>query len=179
MLTDHKPLVTIFGPKKQIPSLAAARIQRWALLLGLHQYDIKYRKAWQHSNCDSLSTAPDPLTSSDDDDSIYRVSFIEELPVNATVIKEATRKDTVLSRVQDLILNGWPACLNDSNADLQPYFIRRNELSSENNCILWGVTVVIPPKYQDYVLQELHKSHPEICRMKALAPSYILVASFR
>ena len=148
-------------------------------MLGLHQYDIKYIKASQHSNCDSLSRAPDPSTSSDDDDSIYRVSFIEELPVNATMIKEATRKDTVLSRVKDLILNGWPACLNDSITDLQPYVLRRTELSSENNCILWGVRVVIPSKYQDYVLQELHKSHPGICRMKALARSYIGMASFR
>ena len=33
LITDHKPLVTILGPKKGIPSLAAARLQRWAVLL--------------------------------------------------------------------------------------------------------------------------------------------------
>ena len=28
LLTDHKPLVTLLGPKKAIPPLAAARLQR-------------------------------------------------------------------------------------------------------------------------------------------------------
>ena len=30
IVTDHKPLTSILGPKKGIPSLAAARLQRWA-----------------------------------------------------------------------------------------------------------------------------------------------------
>ncbi len=30
LVTDHKPLTAILGPKKGIPSLAAARLQRWA-----------------------------------------------------------------------------------------------------------------------------------------------------
>ena len=33
LVTDHKPLVTILGPRSPIPTLAAARLQRWALLL--------------------------------------------------------------------------------------------------------------------------------------------------
>lgn len=32
-LTDHKPLVTLLGPKTGIPPLAAASLQRWALIL--------------------------------------------------------------------------------------------------------------------------------------------------
>ncbi|KAL6473975.1 hypothetical protein MHYP_G00175360 [Metynnis hypsauchen] len=44
LLTDHRPLTTIFGPYTGIPSLAASRMQRWALMLSAHTYDIKYRK---------------------------------------------------------------------------------------------------------------------------------------
>lgn len=43
MVTDHKPLTTLLGPKSGITTLAAARLQRWALLLAAYQYDIEYR----------------------------------------------------------------------------------------------------------------------------------------
>ena len=33
LVTDNKPLTTLLGPKSAIPTLAAARLQRWALLL--------------------------------------------------------------------------------------------------------------------------------------------------
>ena len=33
LVTDHKPLLVILGPKKGIPPLAAARMQRWSFLL--------------------------------------------------------------------------------------------------------------------------------------------------
>ena len=33
LLTDHQSLTTIFNPNKGIPSLAAAQLQLWALLL--------------------------------------------------------------------------------------------------------------------------------------------------
>ena len=32
LVTDHKPLVKILGPQQGIPALAAARLQRWALI---------------------------------------------------------------------------------------------------------------------------------------------------
>ena len=38
--TDHKPLMMILGPKTAIPTLAAARMQRWALTLSAYQYKI-------------------------------------------------------------------------------------------------------------------------------------------
>ena len=33
LITDHKPLTNIFGPHKAIPTLAAARLQRWPITL--------------------------------------------------------------------------------------------------------------------------------------------------
>ena len=40
LYTDHKPLLSILGSKKGIPSLAAARLQRWSVTLNLDRPQI-------------------------------------------------------------------------------------------------------------------------------------------
>ena len=55
LVTDHQPLVALFGPKAAIPTLVAARMQRWALVLSAYDYQIEYRRSEKHSNCDVLS----------------------------------------------------------------------------------------------------------------------------
>ena len=59
LLTDHRPLTTILSPSKAIPSMAAARMQQWALLLAAHDYK-QYREAARHCNADGLSHLPLP-----------------------------------------------------------------------------------------------------------------------
>ena len=39
--------------------------------------------------------------------------------------------------------------------------------------MLWGCRVVVPPRGRKQALQMLHKSHPRMARMKALARSYV------
>ena len=45
LITDHKPLTTILGPKTGIPVLATSRLQRWAIQLSAYDYDIKYKSS--------------------------------------------------------------------------------------------------------------------------------------
>ena len=45
LLTDYQTLVTILGPKTGVPPLAAARMQRWSLMLAAYQYEIEYRRS--------------------------------------------------------------------------------------------------------------------------------------
>ena len=42
LVTDHKPLMIILSPKKGLPTLAAVRLQRWAIHLTAYQYDIEF-----------------------------------------------------------------------------------------------------------------------------------------
>ena len=58
LLTDHNSLTTILGQKQKMPSVAVARVQRWAILLSAYNYDLKYRKGELHGNADGLSRLP-------------------------------------------------------------------------------------------------------------------------
>ena len=174
LITDHKPLLAILGPKSGIPTLAAARMQRWAIILSAYDYDIEYRSSGKHANCDALSRLPDPTPSSVACDSnVYSISPLDDddFPVRAEQIATATRTEPVLSRVHAYVLSGWPDKCNDEA--LKPFFAKRNELSCDQGCILWGSRVVVPPKFREKILQELHWEHPGICSMKAIARSYV------
>ncbi|KAJ8370538.1 hypothetical protein SKAU_G00105660 [Synaphobranchus kaupii] len=114
LVTDHRPLVTLFGEHKSLPTLAAARIQRWAIILSAYNYHIVYRKSEEHSNADGLSRCPLPETSdAGTAGSTAQVhSLLDEhmqaAPLNATQVAQATRTDSELSRVYKYVMEGWP-----------------------------------------------------------------------
>ena len=45
LIADHQPLLAILGPKAAIPTLAAARMQQWAIVLSAYDYCIEYRRS--------------------------------------------------------------------------------------------------------------------------------------
>ena len=171
LVTDHKPLTSILGAQSGIPTLAAARLQRWALILAAYQYKLLYRKSSDHANADALSRLPSGDSQEGEESSVCQVRFTDSLPISAKDIQQETGRDPLLSRVLSFVLNGWPeAC---GTEELRPYFNHKLELSAEQGCVLWGTRVVIPPKYRNRMLEELHETHQGICRTKAYARSYI------
>ena len=81
MVTDHKPLLSIFHPKAAVPSIAAARMQRWAMFLSAYMYTIEYKCGKSHANADCLSRLPvQEDRDLEDPSTVFQVSFIEELP---------------------------------------------------------------------------------------------------
>ena len=40
LISDHRPLSSLFNENKAIPTLASVRIQRWALIISAYEYDI-------------------------------------------------------------------------------------------------------------------------------------------
>ena len=171
LYTDHKPLVTILGPKTAVPTLAAARMQRWAVILQAYSYQVEYRPSKEHGNADALSRLPCNNPPLKEEADIYFFSGLEELPVEAKDISRETRRDPVLARVLNYTLTGWPNYV--SSEELKPYFTRRHELTADQGCVLWGMRVIIPPSLRNRLLQELHEEHPGIVAMKAIARSYI------
>ena len=108
--SDHKPLEHIFSSTSLTQSLASAHIQRWVLTLSAYDYQIRYKPGKINSNADTLSRLPlpDSLTSIPvPGEAIFLMDTFESSPVSATQIRTWTSKDPVLSRVKELVLQGW------------------------------------------------------------------------
>ena len=60
LLTDHKPLIHLFGESRGILTMASARLQRWALTLSGYDYKIVYKSGKELCNADGLSRLPLP-----------------------------------------------------------------------------------------------------------------------
>ncbi|KAM7284083.1 uncharacterized protein ISCGN_001186 [Ixodes scapularis] len=172
LITDHKPLQAILGPKSGIPAIAAARLQRWAVTLSAYKYKLAYRTSAENADADCFSRLPLQSTEVDDshDETFYTLR-LASLPVTSRDIARHTERDPVLSLVVDFTKKGWPSHLDDKV--LKPYFDRRRELTVHERCLMHGMRVVVPPKLQQLVLEELHQGHPGIVRSKALARSYV------
>jgi hypothetical protein len=177
LLTDHKPLLTIFGSKKGIPTTSANRLQRWALRLMGYSYDIQYRATQQFGQADGLSRLPaGPDTKFDQIDPTESrlINVIQEevqnlLPIRAAQIANETKKDKILSQVYHYILAGWPT----NNIDhLQTYYRLRNELTTSNGCIMWGFRTIIPSCFRQRLLNYLHSAHLGMGKLKSMARQY-------
>ena len=84
--TDHKPLISLFGEHAKLPTLVAARLQRWALTLSAYNYKIEYRTGANNGNADALSRKPLVQTNlnAQIDGTINNVLNIETIPFTVT-----------------------------------------------------------------------------------------------
>ncbi|XP_054259367.1 uncharacterized protein K02A2.6-like [Macrosteles quadrilineatus] len=181
--TDHQPLTAIFGSKKGVPSMAAARLQRWALILSAYDLEVRYRKGVDVPHADALSRLPlaeaEPIEL--DANFVSHVDMCTEVmnnfcvvkdiaPITALHIGKMTDKDPILSKVRDFVMYGWTS---SDEPELAIFLRKKDELSVEQGCLLWGSRVVIPKKLYSSVLQMLHDQHLGVTRMKMLARSYV------
>uniref|UniRef100_A0A5S6R6A2 RNA-directed DNA polymerase n=1 Tax=Trichuris muris TaxID=70415 RepID=A0A5S6R6A2_TRIMR len=179
LLTDHQPLLSIFGSKKGIPVYTANRLHRWAVILLGYNFSIQYRSSNHFGCADALSRLisanvppnEDAVIASVDAD-VRRVATdaIRALPVTAKQIKEETAKDELLKKIFHFLQNGWPHEISDK---IKHFFNRRNSLSVVDGCLLSAERIVVPETLQRLVLRQLHRGHMGMVRMKALARSHV------
>nr|VZI38266.1 unnamed protein product [Spirometra erinaceieuropaei] len=87
LLTDHKPLLSIFGSKKGIPFYSASRLQRWATILLGYDFDIRYCRTTDFGQADALS----------------RLISNQQEPEEDTVIAAISIEDGVRRQLSDAI----------------------------------------------------------------------------
>ena len=155
LYTDHKPLTHLFHPSKSIPQMASARIQQWSLTLNAYSYTILYRSGKSNGNGDSLSRLLLPKSLVDvhtPDDVLLTMTEINKSPMCSTNIKAWTLKDPLLSKVLRYVTHGWS--LSTEDEQLIPFFRKKDELSLEDGCILWGSRVIIHPPGRRPLIEE-------------------------
>ncbi|XP_041473721.1 uncharacterized protein K02A2.6-like [Lytechinus variegatus] len=186
IVTDHKPLMGLFGAHKPASPMASARVARWHMILSAYSYKIVHSEGKKHQNADGLSRLPlqgeetswnHPELAELEEAPMPRINMLTDLetrPVDAQEVKRVTKRVRVLSKVKHHILNGWPATRNLSDV-LKPFASKKDELSIEDDVILWGSRVIIPVNLEmkERILNELHSTHPGIVKMKSLARSYV------
>ena len=102
---------------------------------------------------------------------VFLLEHVNDSIMGVSKIRTSTMRDPVLSRVYKHVQSGWPNIIEDS--EFKQYMVKRDELSTEEGCILWGSRLVVPPSCQKPVLDLLHQCHPGITRMKSFVRSYV------
>ncbi|XP_058828543.1 uncharacterized protein K02A2.6-like [Topomyia yanbarensis] len=158
--TDHEPLLRIFGSKKGIPVYTSNRLQRWALTLLLYEFTIEYVPTTKFGNADILSRLINQHVRPEEDYVIASVSLENDL----RIVQQSTQSDPITKAVYRYLIDGWPETVTD--AELKRFYARRESLTTVQGCILFGDRLVIPSPHRKRSLQQLHRGHHGIQRMK-------------
>ena len=155
-----------------MPTLAAARLQRYAIILSAYTYDLEFRSSQKHANADALSRLcnDSERLNIKDESSIFNVEQIDKIPVSSKDISKATKTDPVLAKVYEYVMSGWPHYVE---GELKLFKNKEFELSVEDGCLLWGRRVVVPMMHREAVLRELHSGHQGIIKTKSLARMHV------
>lgn len=168
--TDHKPLLSIFSPKKGIPTIAASRMQRWAHFLSGFSYDIGHVRS-QSNIADFSSRFPvESWKIWKEEDSYLNFINTDECGlVDVSILADESGKDAQLSQVIE-VLRGTTS---DQFLEGNPYLRFMNEFSLEKGVVMRGCRVVVPVKLRNQVLKKLHQSHLGIVKSKSVARSCV------
>lgn len=155
---DHKPLERILiKPLSQAPK----RLQD--IIMKLFRYDIEFQFVRGSDLVIADALSRDYLDNDEKDEPerlrVCEVSAFEQFPdARITEIKEAAQNDSVMQKLIEVIMNGWPAKRN-VDPDLMPYYSFRDTLSHENGVVLKGEAVLIPKSLIDSMKARLHSAH--------------------
>lgn len=166
LVTDHKPLTSIFHPHQTLPAMSTMRLFHYAHFLSGFSYEIDYRSSANNSNADYLSRFPVETVNDNkkDQHSQFQLQQIYKIEVNPDIIARETKDDNELLPLLQALKTG---------RTLRELGYNDNEFTLQDDCILKGTRVIIPSTLRSQIINELHTGHTGILKMKLLARSYV------
>lgn len=161
LITDHKALETLFGPK----SKPCARIERWVMRLTSYKFKVIY-KPGKSNIADPLSrllkeSAEQPDANNATEEYVeWIVSYAEPKAIKNEEIEEVSLQDTEIQAVKMAMDNNQWA---DAASAYKPF---ESELCFVGGILLRGTRIVIPVKLREQTLQLAHEGHPGMTVMK-------------
>ena len=172
--TDHKPLERILSPRREVPKMAANRLQRWALTLCAFDYDIQYVSGKENILADPLSRLPLEKQGDDEETSQSLLNIrLQDLPLPKRELRKQTTRGAALCQIIKYISRGWPMDKKQIPPELWTYYEKRDLLSLEEGILMWQERIIVPSTFRKTVLSVLHDGHPGIWAMRALSRFYV------
>ena len=173
--TDHKPLVPLFGPQKNLDELPL-RLQRFRLRMMRYSFSISHVPGKHLTVADALSraTSTDPGPADREfqrETTFYVSSILSYIPATETrvaEIKKHQQEDRICRQLTEFCLTQWPQ-KRDLSPELRPYHSVAYEMSVEDGLLLRGNRMVIPHILRNDILKRIHTGHLGIakCRERA------------
>ena len=186
VVTDHKPLVKIFGDRT-LDEISNSRLFRLKQRTLPWRFEIKHMSGKSNHAADAASRHPSPSNSTTD--------CPTELPSRPDVIESALMA-SVCSNAQELGLTSWPLIAQETAADASLghllQLIERGSLPpnrddptmadlgpiaesvyAHEGVLLYHDRVVVPPSLRHRVLQTLHAAHQGTSTMEQRARAIV------
>ena len=171
VVTDHKPLVKIFGDRT-LDEIANSRLFRMKQRTLPWHFEICHLPGISNKAADATSRHPSPSNSTtcamffqsapDLVESAFMSAIQQDVEglnvLTYDKIAQETARDTSMSRLLQILQNGHYTWAQD-DVGLAQFWPLRNALYVQDGVILYEDRVVIPPSLRQQALQHLHAAH--------------------
>ena len=156
LITDHRPLLKIFGGNS-LPKVASSRLTRWAIKLQAFDFIIQYKPGTEIPHADALTRLKFP---SDEEVVVNSTKIVPAVPSELlNKIKFATEADRRSLSIRNRITRGrWNNC---SQREM-PFKRMKDALTVEDGLFFMGTRVFVPYVCRRDVFDEAHSLHAGI-----------------
>ena len=162
MITDHKPLTSLFS---KCLANTSRRLARMIPHISNYDVNVLYQKGSKMYLSDALSHLPSHNTRQGKQSEIKGLNISVhdvETDVHETTLDKihvCSKTDSAVSLVMQYVSDGWPGNANECAELTQPYFTYREELTIVDRLLVKGSRIVIPTKLRHACLETLHTPH--------------------